>query len=151
MKTFRYRSREPAERVQPRGRAPALVRDRMNRGERRYAAYLDALCAAGTVSVWYYEPLSWRLADNTHYRPDFLVILADGSVELHEVKGRKSQRRSKRGELVGQPFWAQEDSWLKLKIVAEIIPFGLIIVWQEADGSWSQRRLAPTPGRGDDA
>lgn len=110
--------------------AKKSVEERMNKGEQRYAQLLDQRLAAGHVAGWWFEPLSWRMADNTHYRPDFLVLLADGTVEIHEVKGRK-----------GDSFYAEEDAWLKCKVVAEQMPFPLVIVWQAVGGEWQERRL----------
>ena len=43
--------------------------------------------AAGIVFSWRYEAVTLKLADKTTYTPDFLVVLVDGSIELHEVKG----------------------------------------------------------------
>lgn len=35
----------------------------------------------------FYEGVKLRLADNTFYTPDFMVLMSDGSIEFHEVKG----------------------------------------------------------------
>jgi hypothetical protein len=87
--------------------------------------------AAGALAAWWYEPLNWRMADNTYYRPDFLVMRDDGALELHEVKGRKNGKDGK-----PDTFWKEEDAWLKLKIVAEQAPFPLCVVWPRRDGGW---------------
>lgn len=47
-----------------------------------------------------------RLADNTFYTPDFMVLLQDGSIEYHEVKGSWKAPN-------------QEDSKVKIKVAAE--------------------------------
>ncbi len=58
-----------------------------------------------------FEAIKLRLAAKTHYTPDFAVLLADGSFELHEVKG----------------FW-REDARIKIKIAAEKFPFAFVAV-----------------------
>ena len=66
---------------------------------------------AGEV-LWYrFEGLKLRLADNTFYTPDFAVMLSNGLIELHEVKG----------------FW-QDDARAKIKIAADMYPFRFLAV-----------------------
>lgn len=103
---------------------------RMNKGEARYAALLDQRQAAGLIAGWWFEALSWRLADDTRYVPDFLVLHADGRLEVHEVKGRS-----------GTEFVVTDTAWVKLKVTAEQMPWPLLVVWQGKDGHWSERTL----------
>jgi hypothetical protein len=82
-----------------------------NKSEAAYEATLQARQIAGEV-VWYrFEGVKLRLADNTFYTPDFAVMLANGHVELHEVKG----------------FWA-DDARVKIKVAADQYPFRFIAV-----------------------
>lgn len=115
------------------GRPPRPKTTGMNKGETAYAAVLDHLLAQGVLAGWWYELLSIRLADNTHYRPDFVVMYADGALELHEVKARKKGVNGK-----PDTFWAEEDAWLKCKVVAEHSPIPLVIVWPRRDGGWER-------------
>jgi hypothetical protein len=108
----------------------------MNKGETAYAGVLEAQKASGAISGWWYEWASIRLADSTHYRPDFLVMLADGTLEFHEVKGRKNGKDGK-----ADSFWAEEDAWLKVKLVAEHSPIPVSIVWPRRDGGWEIERV----------
>lgn len=102
----------------------------MNKGEASYAAVLDQRIADGHVTAWWFEFITIRLADDTHYRPDFLVMLPDGTLEIHEVKGRK-----------GDSFYATEDSWPKIKIAAEVAPFPVRVVWPDKAGGWRELAL----------
>lgn len=95
-------------RVQALGRLPAGT---MNRTEAAYARHLEARKAAGEVAWFEFGTLSLKLAPSTHYRPDFLVMLAGGELEVHEVKGH----------------W-QEDAWAKTKIAAGRFPFRFVVV-----------------------
>jgi hypothetical protein len=58
--------------------------------EANYAAELDLLVRSGEVQDWTPQERIDLKANGRHictYIPDFLVTLADGSQELHEVKG----------------------------------------------------------------
>ncbi len=83
----------------------------MNKTELAYAQYLAIRKHAGDV-LWYrFEGLKFRLADNTFYTPDFAVMLANGQMEAHEVKG----------------FW-QDDARVKIKLAAELYPFRFVAI-----------------------
>lgn len=94
----------------------------MNKTEMAYAATLDHRKTIGQV-VWYkFEGLKFRLADNTFYTPDFAVMLTNGELEAHEVKG----------------FW-QDDARAKIKIAADMYPLRFIAVQalpKKAGGGW---------------
>lgn len=108
----------------------------MNKGETAYAAVLDTMLERGLIVGWWYELLSIRLADNTRYNPDFVVMLADGTLEFHEVKPRKNGKDGK-----PDSYWAEEDAKLKVKLVAEHSPIPVIIVWPNRHGGWVQVRF----------
>lgn len=117
------------------GRRPRHVEHRsgeMNKTEARYAQHLDALIAAGEVKEWRFEGLKLRLAKRTWLTVDFLVRLADGSIELHEVKGRKGKR-----------YHATEDGKLKVKVAGEMFAafWALRIVWPAQGGGWDQETI----------
>jgi hypothetical protein len=85
------------------GRLPV---GKMNKTEEGYDAHLWNLRRAGEV-IWHkFEAVKLRLADNTFYTPDFAVLVADGVLEMHEVKG----------------FW-EDDARVKIKVAADIYPF----------------------------
>jgi hypothetical protein len=94
----------------------------MNKTEQAYAAYLDVRMLAGEV-LWYrFEGLKLRLADSTFYTPDFAVMIANGQLEVHEVKG----------------FW-MDDARIKIKVAAEQYPFRFLAVKARAKkdgGGW---------------
>lgn len=71
--------------------------------ERNYACYLEALKVRSKIRDWQYEPRTYWFEGikrgTNSYKPDFLVIFNDGSVELREVKGwldPKSKTKLKR-------------------------------------------------------
>lgn len=83
----------------------------MNKTEAAYAATLDERRTAGEVAWFKFEGIKLRLADKTFYTPDFFVMLADGSLEAHEVKG----------------YW-QDDARVKIKIAANMFPIRFIAI-----------------------
>jgi len=91
-------------RPRPRRHRRQVIADRMNKTEHAYSQRLDLLKAAGQVVRWEFEPLNFRLAPRTYYRPDFLVV-TDECMEVHEVKG----------------FW-EDDAKVKFKVAAEMYP-----------------------------
>lgn len=95
----------------------------MNRGEAAYAAHLADLLEGEKV-VWIrFEGIKLRLGDNCFYTPDFAVMLANGMLELHEVKNGP---------------W-QEDARVKIKVAAEMYPFRFIAVTalpKKLGGGW---------------
>lgn len=95
----------------------------MNRTEAAYDKALAARKFAGEV-LWYrFEGIKFRLADNTFYTPDFAVMLADGALEAHEVKGH----------------WL-DDAKAKIKIAADQYPIRFIAVkakTKKDGGGWA--------------
>lgn len=94
----------------------------MNKTEAAYADTLELRRIAGEVAWFKFEGLKFRLADNTFYTPDFAVMLADGSLEAHEVKGH----------------W-EDDARAKIKIAADMYPLRFIAIQRQsgkAGGDW---------------
>jgi hypothetical protein len=62
-----------------------------SRWEANYARFLEWQRAKGTVVSWEHEPETFWFDGIRRgvcsYLPDFKVVLADGAVEYHEVKG----------------------------------------------------------------
>ncbi len=56
--------------------------------EKRYAELLDLHVKSGVILDARYEAMKLRLADNTHYTPDFFLTFPD-RFEFHETKGFK--------------------------------------------------------------
>lgn len=104
------------------GRTARRVAGQMNGTEKKYAEVLEGRQRDGEI-VWYaFERLTWKLADDTRYTPDFLVMMADGSMECHEVKG----------------FW-RDDAKVKIKVAADLFPFKFLSVSprsKKAGGGW---------------
>lgn len=100
-----------------------LKTGQMNKTEAAYAEHLKLRERAGEVLWHRFEGVKLRLADNTFYSPDFAVMLTNGQIEMHEVKG----------------FW-QDDARVKIKVAADQYPFKFIAVKAKAKkdgGGWA--------------
>ena len=94
----------------------------MNKTEAAYAATLEQRRAAGEVAWFKFEGIKLRLADNTFFTPDFFVMVADGALEAHEVKG----------------YW-QDDARAKIKIAADMYPVRFLAIQakpKKEGGGW---------------
>ena len=95
----------------------------MNKTESAYDLHLRELEHLGLVLWHKFEALKLRLADNTFYTPDFAVLMRDGAVEMHEIKG----------------FWL-DDARVKIKVAASIYPFKFIAVTR-CKGAWKREEF----------
>ena len=77
----------------------------MNKTELGYANELESLKRSGEIIDYLFEPFGLRLASNTFYHPDFLLVYQD-RFEIHEVKG----------------FW-RDDARVKVKVAQEMFPW----------------------------
>lgn len=107
------------QRMQAKGRLP---KGEMNETEKRYARHLDELKLAGEVLWWRFEAMKFLLAPVTTLTPDFMVQLADGTIEYHDVKGAKAIY--------------EDDAKVKMKVAAASFPFTFRVVYpvKKADG-----------------
>lgn len=88
-----------------------LPKGKMNKTEEQYARILEQRKMCGEI-LWYkFEGMKFMLADNTSYTPDFCVLMKDGQMQMHEVKG----------------YWL-DDARVKIKVAAAQFPFAFIAV-----------------------
>ena len=96
----------------------------MNKTEVAYAQHLELLKRADEICCYAFEAVKLRLASNTFYTPDFLVMAADSTLEFHEVKGH----------------W-EDDARVKIKVAAEQFPMFRFIavkpIAKRDGGGWS--------------
>ena len=110
--------------------AGRLKRGEMNNTEKAYDRYLQELLATGKI-LWYrFEGIKFRLAKDLSYLPDFAVMLPDGQIEIHEVKGAM------------RIF--QDDAKAKIKMAAAMFPFRFLVVIprpKKYGGGWEVREI----------
>lgn len=111
---------------------------RMNKTETRYALHLEAFRAAGEV-VWYaFEPMKFRLADNTHWTPDFGVQFANRSACGYSVPSFLTFVDVKGTRKNGKPL-VEDDAQVKIKVAAKLFPmFQFIQAWW-LNGRWEEK------------
>jgi hypothetical protein len=83
----------------------------MNKTEQKYAFELETRRTAGEIEWYAFEAITLKLAADTRYTPDFVVMRHDAEMEFHEVKGH----------------W-EDDAKVKIKVAAEKFPFRFIAV-----------------------
>jgi len=101
-----------------------LKTGQMNKLESAYESHLKTLLLSGEI-LWYkFEGIKLRLADNTFYTPDFVLMLKSGQMEAHETKG----------------FWT-DDARVKIKVAAETFPLRFIAIkakTKKDGGGWDR-------------
>ena len=100
----------------------------MNKAEADYAAILDIERSQGRILGFYFERMTLKLADDTRYTPDFMVVLPDGEIRFDEVKG-----------------FMEDDAWVKFKVASEMFPFSFRLVKKKAKkdgGGWEIKDFA---------
>ncbi|RKP44769.1 hypothetical protein D7S86_27180 [Pararobbsia silviterrae] len=98
-----------------------LPKGTMNKTEGQYADFLEEQKRIGKVLFWKFHPFNVRLANNTFYEVDWLVLPFDMVLEIHETKGGRTTDK-------GQ---------LKLKLCGEVLPvfrMKKVIKQTKADG-----------------
>ena len=99
-----------------------LKTGQMNKTESEYYQYLKTLERANEILWFKFEGLKFKLANNTTYTPDFVVMNKDGLIELHEVKG----------------YW-MDDARVKIKVAADMYPFKFMAIkkrTKKQGGGW---------------
>jgi hypothetical protein len=103
-----------------------IVRGGMNKTEARYARELELWQKTGDVLWWAFEGLTLKLAADTRYTPDFVCVMADGSVRATEIKG----------------FW-RDDAKVKIKLAATLFPWIQFEALQVYQGGWKRQSFEP--------
>jgi hypothetical protein len=99
----------------------------MNQTESLFASILEQRKAAGEVIRWEFESMTFKIAADCRYTPDFSVWLADGSMEFVDCKGAGP---------------VDEKSRVKAKFAAEKFPQFVFVIEQrqtkKLGGGWKR-------------
>ena len=106
----------------------------MNGLERKYAEHLESLYRSGAVTWFAFEAVTFKLAGDTRYTPDFVVMLDSGIVEFHEVKGTTKDKKSGKRKAFIEPA-----AKIKIKVAAEILPFRFSLFFHVKDSGWHRK------------
>ena len=99
----------------------------MNSLEKKYADHLRIIQLVGEIHSFAFERHNLKLADRTYYKPDFEVMLLDGTIEFHEVKG-----------------FMMDDANVKIKVAAAQFPQYVfrLVQWDRKTG-WKINAYPP--------
>lgn len=111
---------------------PRDIFAKMNKTEAAYAQILEAMKRHGDLREWWFNSLTFLLADDTRYTPDFALIHPDGEMSFTEVKG----------------FW-RDDAKVKIKVAARQYPFRFEAVRKAKGGGFETQDftdcVSPSP------
>lgn len=106
----------------------------MNKLEEAYAGLLAGRKLAGEIEDYWFESITLKLADGVRYTPDFLVMMPDGELQLHEVKAGMAVKKD--GVATGETKAMSEDaSRVKIRVAAAKFPFRFILAYARK-GQW---------------
>jgi hypothetical protein len=113
----------------------------MNKTEAAYALWLQSEEKYGFITkALPFGSITFKLADDTRYTPDFPVVLPDGTLELRDTKGSKAKKIA--GVKIGTQPYVEEDALIKIKVAAERFPeFRWALVWLDKDSGWLRREF----------
>lgn len=102
--------------------------------EKERAECLEMLKRGEEILDWRHHPFSIRLAKNTYYTPDFLVVHRGGEtghhlLTLEEVKGSWKAKSSGR------------DQRTKIKIASEMFPWFSFVGVTKVCGKWVEEQF----------
>lgn len=109
--------------LRPKGN-PRRTPGKMNRLEASYAEVLDNRKRTGEVAAWWFEAVAFRVGERCFWHPDFMLMLADGTIEIHDTKG-----------------WAKDDAVVKARAVARAYPFQVYHVTYTKKGGWKWQSM----------
>ena len=99
----------------------------MNQTESAYADGLEVRKLAGEIIDWKFEAVTFKLAADTRYTPDFDIWLANGTMEFVDCKG-------------GGPM--DDKSRVKVKVAADKFPQFIFVIEQrlpkKLGGGWKR-------------
>ena len=100
----------------------------MNAMERQWFEVLQTYCGVAAIE---YERVTFKLADDTRYTPDFYVLRESGTVEFYECKG-----------------FMEDHARVKVKVAADMFPeFAFFLVVRKTKkqgGGWDVKRVGTT-------
>lgn len=102
------------------GRTVRRTPGKMNRTEAAYASHLEARKIAGEIEHYDFDAIKLRLAETTFYTPDFMVQMADQTIEFHEVKA----------------YW-EDDARVKIKVAADKYPQFVFRGAKKSESGWA--------------
>lgn len=95
-----------------------IAQPAMNKIERDYHEHLHSRLRSGEILWHAFEAITLKLGHDLRYTIDEFVMVADGALQAHEVKGD----------------YEREDSKIKRRAAAALFPWPLYLVTRNGDG-----------------
>jgi hypothetical protein len=99
----------------------------MNKSESEYSELLERRKLTGQVLDYKFEAITFKLAPDTRFTPDFFVLLSNMEIEIHECKG-----------------FMMGDAHVKIKLAAELFPFRFFLCRKKLKrdgGGWDVKEV----------
>jgi hypothetical protein len=112
--------------------------EKKNKTEMAYEAHLNLRKITGEVVWFQFEGITFKLGPDCRYTPDFPVMLTDGTLEIHEIKGTE-KRKNLNGEGYSVPRF-EDDARAKIAVAASMFPFVFKVVYK-VDGNWIEKEV----------
>lgn len=93
-----------------------------NKTEAAYEKELEMQKQAGLILWYMFEGMTFKLAKDTRFTPDFVVMKADGELECREIKS----------------IW-RDDAKVKIKVASELFPIRFVAIYAKSKkegGGW---------------
>jgi hypothetical protein len=103
------------------------VQSSMNKTEAAHAADLEMQKRVGDILDYRWQPLRLKLGHDCTYEPDFLVLLADRTIEFHEIKSS----------------FITDDAIVKLRVAANLFPWFTFRLFQYDRKGCKTREISP--------
>ena len=97
-------------RIQGKARQGIKPPGTMNKQEAQYSNILQLRLLAGEILEWHYERITFTLSHSRpgvkgqRYTPDFMIVLSDGVLEFHELKGFRDEKNMNKIKIAGEMF-----------------------------------------------
>ncbi len=107
-----------------------LKAGQMNKTEEQYAEELKMQLHMGEILWWCFEGLTFKLADNTRYTPDFIVLTKEMELQAREIKGSFK--------------FVQDDAKVKIKCADEKFPIRFFMLApkpKKLGGGWEVKEI----------
>lgn len=106
------------------------VPGKMNKAEAAFEFQLKLDMQAGLVLDYRFEAVTLKLGPDCRYTPDFMVVNADGTISMIDVKAFWVKQ--------GKPH-IEDDARAKMAMATDKFPwFEFALAWQEASG-WERK------------
>lgn len=115
----------------------------MNKNEASAALYLESLKSAGTILEFWFEAVTFKLADDVRYTPDFKILLPDGYIRFADVKAARRVKDPATKEWTGayKPF-EEDDAKAKIRIAARLHPEEFFLLYLDREsGQWTEKAI----------